>query len=209
MGFLSKLFGKKTEAAETKVGGVEDFSNLLAVYFQAILASELNITNLAKLPELRMFKTTLHIPTQGGRLGVAEKERCKNIAKGMYDLDDNFFKELDSSVRRNCKTQQDIQSFGLQFQNFMQEMMMVAINIMGVKARIPNMFKKILRQASADAVSDIYHKNDFSKPDVIKSVLAVREYNKRLGFSQKWSTDFVYAMLTLVKKEKRPQIDEK
>lgn len=32
----------------------------------------------------------------------------------------------------------------------------------------------------------------------------VRKYNQKLGFSQKWITDFVYRVVMLAKKEKRP-----
>lgn len=54
-------------------------------------------------------------------------------------------------------------------------------------------------------VSDIYNKNDFTDPSTLKTVVAVREYNKRLGFSQKWATDFVYRVVMLAKKEKQPK----
>ena len=46
MSFLSKLFGRK-ETETTKVGGMEDFMTLIRVYFQASLASQVGITNLA------------------------------------------------------------------------------------------------------------------------------------------------------------------
>ena len=52
---------------------------------------------------------------------------------------------------------------------------------------------------------DIYNKNDFTDAGVIKTVVAIREYNKRLGFSQKWTTDFVYRVVMLAKKEKQPK----
>ena len=56
MGVFSKLFGRKAE--DKKVGGMEDYMTLVRVYFQATLASQLGITNLAMLPDLRAFKTT-------------------------------------------------------------------------------------------------------------------------------------------------------
>jgi hypothetical protein len=37
----------------------------------------------------------------------------------------------------------------------------------------------------------------------MKTVVAVREYDRRLGFSQKWVTDFVYKVVMLAKKEPR------
>ena len=71
MAFWNKLFGKKEE--EQKVGGMEDFMTLIRVYFQAVMAADLHISNLAALPDLRVFKQTLKVPTVNNRLGVAEK----------------------------------------------------------------------------------------------------------------------------------------
>jgi hypothetical protein len=41
----------------------------------------------------------------------------------------------------------------------------------------------------------------------MKTVVAVREYNRRLGFSQKWVTDFVYKVVMLAKKEPKRNED--
>ena len=92
MGFWNKIFGKKDEQ---KVGGMEDFMTLIRVYFQAALAADLGITNLAALPDLRVFKSTLKVPTVNNKLGVGERGRCKNMLKSMYQMDDAFFKEID------------------------------------------------------------------------------------------------------------------
>lgn len=207
MGFLTRLFGKKTEEPETKIGGMEDFMTLIRVYFQAVMASELNITNIAALPDLRVFKTTLRVPTQGGKLGIGERARCKKMLKEMYEMEDDFFKEIDSSVRRRCKKIQDAQPYLLQFQAFVQDIMMLTGNLMKFKLRLPGFFKKALYQMTEKTVNDIYNKNDFKDAGVVKTVVAVREYNKRLGFSQKWTTAFVYRVVMLAKKEKQPQTD--
>ena len=79
MGFLSKLFGKKQD--EKKAGGIEDYMMLVRVYFQSAIASQLGINNLAMLPDLRMFKATLKVPTQNNKLGVGEKAFCKKMMK--------------------------------------------------------------------------------------------------------------------------------
>ncbi len=209
MGFLSKLFGKKTEETETKVGGMEDFMTLMRVYFQAGLAVQLNISNLKQLPELFTFKVRLKVPTQGGKLGVGEGNYCKKMIKEMYHLDDDFFKEIDSSIRRNCKKMTDAQPYLVQFQGFIQDIMMLTSNLMNYKLRLPSVFKKMLRSMTEKTVNEIFNKNDFTDAGVIKTVVAVRTYNKRLGFSEKWITDFVYTVLMLAKKEKQPQTDEK
>lgn len=43
---------------------------------------------------------------------------------------------------------------------------------------------------------------------MIKTVLGIRKYNQRLGFSQKWTTDFVFQVVMLAKKEPRPGEEE-
>ena len=54
-------------------------------------------------------------------------------------------------------------------------------------------------------VSDIFNKNDYSDMGVMKAVVAVRNYDKRLGFSEKWITGFVYQVVMLAKKEPKPK----
>ena len=206
MGFWNKLFGNKDEQ---KVGGMEDFMTLIRVYFQAAMAADLGITNLAALPDLRVFKTTLKVATVNNKLGVGERSRCKNMLKSMYGMDDEFFKEIDASLRKRCKKIQDAQTYMLQFQGFTQEMMMLTGNLMKFKLRLPRFMKKAIYTMTEKTVNDIFNKNDFTDPAVLKSIVAVREYNRRLGFSQKWITDFVYKLVMLAKKEPKPAQDEK
>ena len=205
MGFWNKIFGKKDEQ---KVGGMEDFMTLIRVYFQAALAADLGITNLAALPDLRVFKSTLKVPTVNNKLGVGERSRCKNMLKSMYQMDDAFFKEIDQSLRRRCKKIQDAQTYLLQFQGFAQDIMMLTGNLMKFKLRLPGFMKKALYTMTEKTVSDIFNKNDFKEPDVLKTVVSVREYNRRLGFSQKWVTDFVYRVVMLAKKEPRKKTED-
>ena len=204
MGFWNKLFGNKDEQ---KVGGMEDFMTLIRVYFQASMAADLGITNLAALPDLRVFKTTLKIATVNNKLGVGERSRCKNMLKSMYGMEDDFFKEIDSSLRKRCKKIQDAQTYLLQFQGFTQDIMMLTGNLMKFKLRLPGFMKMALYTMTEKTVNDIFNKNDFTDPAVLKSVVAVREYNRRLGFSQKWVTDFVYKVVMLAKKEPRKKED--
>lgn len=206
MGFWNKFFGKKDAQ---KVGGMEDFMTLIRVYFQAAMAADLGITNLAALPDLRVFKATLKVPTVNNKLGVGERSRCKNMLKSMYGMDDDFFKEIDGSLRKRCKKIQDAQTYLLQFQGFTQDIMMLTGNLMKFKLRLPGFLKKALYTMTEKTVNDIFNKNDFSDASVMKTVVAVREYNRRLGFSQKWVTDFVYKVVMLAKKEPRPSGDEK
>ena len=206
MGLLSNIFRKKEQ--EDKTGGMQDFMTLVRVYFQATLAAQLGITNLAMLPDLRMFKTTLHVPTQNNKLGVGEKAHCKKMMKEIYDMDDDFFKEIDQSVRKNCKKLPDMQVYLIQFQNFTQDLMMLIGNLMKFKLRVPGFFKKALRTMTEKTVNDIFTKNNYTDAGVIKAVMSVRQYNQRLGFSQPWVTSFVYQVVMLAKKEPAPSQED-
>lgn len=209
MGIFSNLFGRKSADTEQKVGGMEDFMTLIRVYFQAVIASDLGITNLNALPDLRVFKVTLRVPTQGGKLGLGEKARCKKMLKELYEMEDDFFKEIDQSIRHRCKKIQDVQTYLLQFQTYVQDVMMLSGNLMKFKLRLPSFFKGAIRTATEKTVHDIFTKNDYKDASVLKTVVSVRELDKRLGFSEKWTTDFVYRVVMLAKKEKQPQTDAK
>lgn len=206
MGLLSKIFGSKQ--SEAKTGGMEDFMTLVRVYFQASLAAQLGITNIGMLPDLRLFKSTLHIPTQNNKLGVGEKSHCKKMMKEIYGTDDSFFKEVDQSIRRNCHRLPDVQVYLVQFHNFTQDLMMLIGNLMKFKLRVPSIFKKSIYTMTEKTVSDIFNRNDFSDAGVMKTVLGIRQYNQRLGFSQKWVTDFVFQVVMLAKKEPRPKDED-
>ncbi|UKK53034.1 hypothetical protein [Prevotella sp. E2-28] len=209
MGVFSKIFGQKSTDTETKVGGMEDFMTLIRVYFEAVIAADLGITNLNALPDLRVFKVSLRVPTQGGKLGLGEKARCKKMLKELYEMDDDFFKEIDQSIRRRCKKIQDVQTYMKQFEKYVQNVMMLSGNLMKFKLRLPSFFKGAIRTATEKTVHDIFSKNDYKDASVLKTIVDVRELNKRLGFSEKWTTDFVYRVVMLAKKEKQPQTDTK
>lgn len=160
------------------------------------------------LPDLRLFKSTLHVPTQNNKLGVGEKGHCRKMMMEIYHTDEQFFKEIDQSIRRNCKKLQDVQVYLIQFQSFSQELMMLMGNLMKFKLRVPSIFKKTIYAMTEKTVSDIFMKNDYKDPSVIKAVLNVRKLNARLNFSQKWVTDFTYQVMMLAKKEPRPKDED-
>lgn len=199
MGIFSKLFGNKS--TEKKTGGMEDYMTLIRVYFQASIASQLGINNLAMLPDLRMFKTTLHVPTQNNKLGIGEKSHCKKMLKELYKVDDLFFKEIDASIRKNCRKIQDVQVYLVLFQGFTQDLMMLMGNLMKFKLRMPSFFKGAIYSMTEKTVKEIFTKNDYKDAGVVKVVLNIRQYNKRLSFSEKWITGFVYQVVMLAKKE--------
>ena len=109
MGVLSKLTKRKEDMEEAVRAKEEVYISLIRVYIQSVMAVNLGVTNVKMLPDLVLFKRKLSIQTQGGRLGIAEKSTAKKYLINDYGLDDNFFAELDSSIRRICKKQQDSQ----------------------------------------------------------------------------------------------------
>ena len=141
MGILN-IFGKKSVAEQGwRVGGMEDFMTLIRVYYQAVMAANLGINNLAALPDLRLFKQTLHVPTVNNKLGLGEKNRCKKLLSEIYGISDNFFKEIDMSIKRNCKNLNSVQPYFFAFQGFSQELMRVMGNLMKSKIRVPGFMK--------------------------------------------------------------------
>lgn len=205
MEIFSKLFGKKNK--EVKVGGMEDFMTLIRVYFQASLSAGIGINNLGMLPDLRTFKATLHVPTLNNKLGLGEKNHCKKMMKEIYGIQDDFFKEIDQSIRKNCHKLQDVQPYMIQFQGFSQDIMMLMGNLMKFKLRLPSFMKKTIHSMTAKTVKNLFVKNDYSDPSVVKAVMAIRQYEKRLGFSEKWITEFVFNVVMLAKKEPKPDTE--
>ena len=208
MSILSKILGRKDAEQQQKTGGMEDFMTLIRVYFQAAMAADLGITNLAALPDLRVFKTTLHVPTVNNRLGIGERTRCKKMLKDMYDIDDFFFKEIDSSLRKRCRRLQDVQTYMIQFQNFTQDLMMLLSNLMKFKLRLPSFMKKTLRSLINKTVDDIFNKHDYTDAAVLKTAVGVRQYAAKLGFSQQWTALFAEKVVMLAKKEPRPKDED-
>ena len=210
MGILSKLFGgskKSVQEQGWRVGGTEDFMTLIHVYYQAVMASSFGLRDFRALPDLRVFKQTLKVQTINNKIGVAEKSKCKKMMNEIYGISDNFFKEIDESIKRRCRNVNDMQTYLFQFQGFSQELMMLMGNLMNWKFRLPSFLRGALRNLTEKSVRDIFTKNTWSDASVQKSVMNVRNYQAQLGYSQEWMTEFVYNVLILAKKE--PKADTK
>lgn len=208
MSFFSKLFGRKTAETETKVGGMEDFMTLIRVYLQASIAAQVGISNLAVLPDLRVFKQTLKVPTVNNKLGVGEKKRCAKMLNEIYNVSETFPTEIDNSVKKRCKKLQDVQPYMLQFQGFSQDLMMVMGNLMQWKFRLPAFMRSALKTMTEKTVHDLLTKNDWKDENVRRTVAQIRLYQEKLGFSESWMSEYVYTTVMLAKKEKRPNIEE-
>ena len=200
---LFGLFKKKSD--ETKVGNVEDFISLTRVQFQSVIATNLGITNIRFLPDVANFKRLFKIPTQGGKLGLAEKSASRKMLMQDYGLNESFFKEIDSSVKRNCRTQNDIQSYLLMYQGFSNDLMMLMGNLMQWKFRMPSVMKKMLRNMTEKTIHDIMTKTDWKDDSVHKTCIAIRKYQHALGYSENWMTEYVYNIVLLAKKEPKPK----
>ena len=103
---------------------------------------------------------------------------------------------------------QDVQTYMIQFQGFTQDLMMLMGNLMKFKLRLPSIFRKALYAMTEKTANEIFNKNDYKDVAVMKAVVAIRQYNKRLGFSKQWVTQFVYQVVMLAKKEPKPADDE-
>ena len=200
-------FFKKKQNAE-RVGGMEDFMTLIRVYYQSVLAANLGITNIGMLPDLATFKRTLKVATQNNKLGIAERGRCKKMLEQLYGLNDTFFKEIDASIKKNCKKVQDVQPYLFAFQGFNNDLMMLVGNLMKWKFRVPGFMHKLLHGMTEKVIADILTKNNWKDEATFRTVYTVRQYKEKLGYSQEWMTEYVYKIITLAKKEPRPNSDD-
>ena len=206
MSIFSKLFGKKQAEEEvTRVGGMEDFMTLIRVYYQAVMATNIGISNINFLPDMAVFKRTLKIPTQNNKLGIAEKSRCKKMLTEIYGLPDSFYKEIDASIKKNVKNINDVKTYLFMFQGFSQDLMMLIGNLMQWKFRMPGIFKKLLRGMTEKTVHDILTKPSWKDESVHKTCVAIRKYQHALGYSEPWINEYVYNIVLLAKKEPKPK----
>lgn len=183
---------------------MEDFMMLIRVYYQAVMAANLGISNLSALPDLRVFKQTLHVPTVNNKLGIGEKNRCRKMLMEIYGIEEFFFKEIDQSIKRHCRNVNDVRNYLFLFQGFSQELMMLMGNIMKWKFRLPSMFRQALRNLTAKAVNDVLTKDNWKDEGVRKACASVRRYQQQLGYSADWMTTYVYNVVILAKKEPKP-----
>ena len=54
-------------------------------------------------------------------------------------------------------------------------------------------------------INDILTKDNWKDEATFKTVYAIRQQKERLGYSAEWMTQYVYKIVTLAKKEPRPQ----
>jgi len=208
MSIFSKLFRRNKAEEQTKAGGMEDFMLLIRVYYQAVMAAQLGISNLAALPDLRIFKQTYHVTTQNNKLGLAEKKYCRRLIQDIYGISDGFFDEIDGSVKKRCKKVQDVQSYLITFQGFSQDLMMLMSNLMQWKFRLPRFLSGAMKEMVGKQIHEVLTKNEWKDEGVRRACVAVRKYQAALGYSEAWMTEYVHAIVMLAKKEPRKNSDE-
>lgn len=202
---LFDIFKKKNTETTEKVGGMEDFMTLIRVYYESVMACNLGITNLAFLPDVAVFKRTLKVPTQNNKLGVAEKSRSRKMLKEIYGLSDDFFKEIDLSIKKNCRNLNDVKNYLFMFQGFSQDLMMCLGNLMKWKFRVPSIFKKTLYQLTSKAVNDLLTRYEWKDDAMRKTSNNIRKYQHTLGYSAQWMSEYAFNIILLAKKEPKPK----
>lgn len=205
MSIFANLFKKQADADAKVVGNVEDFVSLTRVYFQSVIAVNLGITNIRFLPDVANFKRLFKVATQGGKLGLAEKSASRKMLMQDYGISESFFKEIDTSIKKNCRTQNDVQAYLFMYQGFSSDLMMLMGNLMQWKFRMPGVFKKMLRGMTEKAIHDIMTKTDWKDDGVRKTCHNIRIYQHTLGYSESWMTEYVYNIVLLAKKEPKPK----
>ena len=208
MSIFANLFKKQADADAKVVGNVEDFVSLTRVYFQSVIAVNLGITNIRFLPDVANFKRLFKVATQGGKLGLAEKSASRKMLMQDYGISESFFKEINKTIKKNCRTQNDVQAYLFMYQGFSSDLMMLMGNLMQWKFRMPALFKKALRSMTEKTVHDVCTKTVWKADDVHKTATAVRQYKERLGFSEQWMSEYVYNIVLLAKKEPKHKDEE-
>lgn len=208
MSIFSRLFKKKDEEEEVKESKMEGFMTIIRVYYQSVMAINLGITNIRMLPDMALFKRVFKVPTQGGKLGQAEKTVARKILMQDYGLSDNFFKEIDASIKRNCKNANDVMPYLSMFQGFTSDLLMLIGNLLKWKFGIPKVFKKALHSLTEKTIHDILTKDNWKSDDVRPVVKNIRKYKERLGYSEQWMVEYASNIVILAKSEKRRKAED-
>lgn len=193
---LFNIFSNKKKP-ENSADELENFMFLIRVYYQASIAAQTGFNNLKALQDLRIFKQTYHIATQNNKIGLSEKKQCQKMLQGIYHIGDNFFNEIDSSIKKNCRTIQDLQPYMLKFQDLTQNLLFVISNLMNWKFQILRFFKNATRSLVEKQVHKALTRTDWKDEGVRLSCIALRKYQTSMCYSEAWLAEFSYNVLML------------
>lgn len=206
MGILYRLFGwgrsKKEEESDVQ-SDVEEFMSLIRIYYQSSIISQVGITNLNMVPEFAMYKRMMRIPTVSGKLGVAEKSHVRKTMIADYKMNESFFKEIDASIRRNCKSVRDMQGYFFTFGNFTNDLMTYLSTEVQWKLQGAMLFKKLLRPTIKSAINKMMTKATWKEATTATTISRLRASKATLNYSDDWLVEFSYQVLIQSKKDSK------
>ncbi|MFI3263385.1 MAG: hypothetical protein R3Y26_10850 [Rikenellaceae bacterium] len=206
MGLFSKFFGKKNTDVDPKNDvqtNVEEFMSLIRIYYQASIVAHVGITNLNLVPEFAMYKRMMRIPTVGGKMGIAERSHLRKTMVADYGMNETFFKEIDSSIRKNCKGMRDIQGYFFAFGNFTNDLMTYLSNELQWKLQASMLFKSMVRPTVNSAIKKLLTKEYWKDEATTRAVNNIRASRQALGYSEAWLAEFVTQIMLMTRKDAR------
>lgn len=204
---IFKLFSKKKKE-EKSTEEIENLMLLLRVYFQATIAAQTGFNNIKVLNDLRFFKQTYHIATLNNKIGLSEKKQCQKMLQSIYGFSDRFFSEIDSSMKKSCRTIQDFQPYMLKYQDFTQNILMLIPNLVGRKLAVLRFFPKLMKESINKSIHKILTQTDWKDPSTRIAAIAVRKEQTSLRYSEAWICEFVNTIIPLGLKSQGAQNKE-
>ena len=204
---IFKLFSKKKKE-EKSTEEIESLMLLLRVYFQATIAAQTGFNNIKVLNDLRFFKQTYHIATLNNKIGLSEKKQCQKMLQSIYGFSDRFFSEIDSSMKKSCRTIQDFQPYMLKYQDFTQNILMLIPNLVGRKLAVLRFFPKLMKESINKSIHKTLTQTDWKDPSTRIAAIAVRKEQTSLRYSEAWICEFVNTIIPLGLKSQGAQNEE-
>ncbi|MBQ5655446.1 MAG: hypothetical protein IIV01_04430 [Bacteroidaceae bacterium] len=204
---IFKLFSKKKKE-EKSTEEIENLMLLLRVYFQATIAAQTGFNNIKVLNDLRFFKQTYHIATLNNKIGLSEKKQCQKMLQSIYGFSDRFFSEIDSSMKKSCRTIQDFQPYMLKYQDFTQNILMLIPNLVGRKLAVLRFFPKLMKESINKSIHKTLTQTDWKDPSTRIAAIAVRKEQTSLRYSEAWICEFVNTIIPLGLKSQGAQNEE-
>ncbi len=204
---IFKLFSKKKKE-EKSTEEIENLMLLLRVYFQATIAAQTGFNNIKVLNDLRFFKQTYHIATLNNKIGLSEKKQCQKMLQSIYGFSDRFFSEIDSSMKKSCRTIQDFQPYMLKYQDFTQNILMLIPNLVGRKLAVLRFFPKLMKESINKSIHKILTQTEWKDPSTRIAAIAVRKEQTSLRYSEAWICEFVNTIIPLGLKSQGAQNEE-
>ncbi len=203
MGFLSRIFGGNKESRqEAAQNAIEEFITILSVYNQAAVVCHLKINDVRVFPEFASYKRVMKVAPIAGKPGFAERSQMRKVITSNYELDEQFLKDIDTSVKRNCKSVRDVQGYFMSYATFTQTLIQHIYTKAQYKIMGSMFSKKLLRKTVTSVVEKMMVSEDFSSTSEAIAVRGLRKEAATLGFDTKWMIDLITQSLILSRKRK-------